>query len=82
MSATKRFQRVARPGSSNEPRDFHGRLPQPRALVKWCACTLLLLLPGSLLVLPLLWFFQRWAFTNAAEPARCSIICKRSVTNL
>lgn len=67
MIATERFLREAKPGTSTVRRDFRGRLPQPRALAKGCAVTLLFLLPGSFIVLPLLWFFQRWAFTSARQ---------------
>ena len=36
-------------------------LPQPRMLAKWCTCALALLLPGSFVVVALLWLYRRWA---------------------
>ena len=39
--------------------------PLPSAqLGKWCACALLLLAPGSFLVLPILWIVRRWRLTS------------------
>jgi hypothetical protein len=32
----------------------------PREMAKWCAYTLVLLAPGSFVVLPLLWLGRRW----------------------
>jgi hypothetical protein len=34
-------------------------LPQHRSLAKWCGCALVLLLPGSFVVLALLWILRR-----------------------
>src|SRR5262245_43891923 len=34
---------------------------QARAIAKWCACALLLLAPGSFVVLPLLWVARQWS---------------------
>jgi len=34
-------------------------VPTPRELTKWCAYALLLLAPGSFVVLPVLWLVRR-----------------------
>ena len=34
---------------------------QARGIAKWCACALILLAPGSFVVLPLLWLARHWA---------------------
>ena len=33
---------------------------QARGIAKWCACALILLAPGSFVVLPLLWLARYW----------------------
>lgn len=38
---------------------FSRQTASPREFRKWCAYALLLLMPGSMLVLPLLWLFRR-----------------------
>jgi hypothetical protein len=49
----------------------HGAIIQPvedgrsRTLAKFCACVLALLLPGSFIVLPLIWLYR--LFTSPAE---------------
>jgi hypothetical protein len=35
-------------------------LPSTARLGKWCACAVLLLLPGTFLALPLIWIVRRW----------------------
>ncbi len=88
MNATEQFLHQATQRSSRRLKDL---LPQPRVLAKWCAYVLLLLLPGSFIVIPLLWLSRRWALMSARSeilPAvamrpklgRCSIIRKESVT--
>jgi hypothetical protein len=39
---------------------------QVRGVAKWCACALLLLAPGSFVVLPLLWLARHWTARGAA----------------
>jgi len=39
---------------------------QARGIAKWCACALLLLAPGSFVVLPVLWFARYWAGRRGA----------------
>ncbi len=34
--------------------------PSPRELTKWCAYALVLLTPGSFVILPVLWLVRRW----------------------
>jgi len=88
MNATEQFLHQATQRSSRRLQDL---LPQPRALAKWCACALVLLLPGSFVVLPLLWLYRRCALLSARPEmlqavamrpklGRCSIIRKQSVT--
>lgn len=70
MIATEQFLRHANHGSSCHPQDL---LPQPRTVAKWCAYALALLLPGSFVVLPLLWLYRRYALPSALPifaPAR------------
>jgi hypothetical protein len=49
----------------------HGVITQPvehghsRTLAQFCACVLALLLPGSFIVLPLIWLYR--LFTSPAE---------------
>ena len=56
MIATEQFSQHVKVGSSCRPQDV---LPHPRTLVKWCACALVLLVPGSFVVLALLWLYRR-----------------------
>lgn len=90
MFAIERFRRAANSGFAGELRMPHLRVSQPRALAKWCTCALVLLLPSSFIVLPLLWLTRHWALRSARPEilaagvirpklARCTIICKRSV---
>ncbi len=37
-------------------------LPSSAELGKWCACALLLLVPGSFIALPVIWIVRRWRF--------------------
>jgi hypothetical protein len=37
--------------------------PSPRELTKWCVYALVLLAPGSFVVLPVLWLVRRWQDT-------------------
>ena len=39
---------------------------QARGIAKWCACALLLLAPGSFIVLPLLWVARQWSARRAS----------------
>ena len=52
------------------------KTPQMRAIAKWGACALVLLAPGSFVILPLLWIARRWA-ARAAGPG--STLQRRSV---
>jgi len=36
------------------------KLPSSAGAGKWCACVVLLLLPGSFIALPLIWIARRW----------------------
>lgn len=76
MNATEQFLRQANGRSSRRLQDL---LPQPRAFAKSCACALALLLPGSFVVVALLWLYRRCTL-GAMRPrlARCSTVCKRS----
>jgi hypothetical protein len=49
MTAIQRFSGV------------RGRWPQPRDLACWCACALVLLAPGSFVIVPLVWLVRRAA---------------------
>jgi len=39
---------------------------QARGIAKWCACALILLAPGTFVVLPVLWFARYWAARRGA----------------
>ena len=56
--ATEQFPPQAPHASSSHSQ---GLLAQSRTLAKWCACALVLLLPGSFIVLALLWLYRRCA---------------------
>ena len=45
-----------------------GKTAETRAIAKWCACALILLAPGSFVIVPLVWLARRWA-TRGAAPA-------------
>jgi hypothetical protein len=64
MIATEQFLQRANHGSSRRAQDL---LPQLGTLAKWCACALVLLIPGSFVVVALLWFYRRCA--RASTPA-------------
>ena len=57
MTITDRILRQANHGLARRPQHL---LP-PRTLAKWCAYALVLLLPGSFIVLAVLWFYRRCA---------------------
>ena len=42
----------------------------PRELAKWCAYTLVLLAPGSFIVLPLLWLYRQVALQQSVASRR------------
>jgi hypothetical protein len=42
------------------------RTVEARGIAKWCACGLILLAPGSFIVLPLLWLARQWSARGAA----------------
>ena len=42
------------------------RSAQASALAKWLACALILLAPGSFVVLPLMWLARQWAARGTA----------------
>lgn len=58
MNATEQILHQANRGSWCHRQDL---LPQPRTLAKWCAYALALSLPGSFVVLALLWLYRRCA---------------------
>jgi hypothetical protein len=41
--------------------DVRASVAPPRELAKWCAGALVLVLPGSFVVLALLWLYRRWS---------------------
>lgn len=55
MLATEQFLHRANHRSSRPAQDL---LPPLRTLAIWCACVLALLLPGSFVVLALLWLYR------------------------
>ena len=46
------------------------RLPASHELGKWCAYILVLLAPGSFVVLPMLWIFRHRALWSSGSPRR------------
>lgn len=42
--------------------------PSPRELARWSAYTLVLLAPGSFIVLPVLWLVRRFAVQASRHP--------------
>jgi hypothetical protein len=38
--------------------------PSTARLGKWCACVLLLLAPGSFVILPIVWLARRWRLAS------------------
>ncbi len=55
MIATEQFPHRANHGSSRHAQNL---LSQLRTLATWFACALMLLLPGSFVVLALLWLYR------------------------
>src|SRR4029077_5171388 len=45
------------------------RMPPARDMAKWCACALILLAPGSFVIVPLLWLARQWT-ARGMLPAR------------
>lgn len=60
MNIVEKLVRGRQAGASTEAHRCGNGSPQPRASA-WCVFALLLLLPGSFVVLPLLWLVKRWA---------------------
>ena len=56
MIASEKFLQHAENESSHHQQHLP---PPPRTFGKWCACALVLLMPGSFEVLTLLWLYRR-----------------------
>lgn len=72
MITSDQILRQANHGLARRPQDL---LPPPRTMAKWCAGALVLLLPGSFVVLAVLWLYRRCALPSAPPkfaPARAS----------
>ena len=44
------------------------KVATPRTIAKWCVYTVALLLPGSFVALPLLWYLRHRAVQTPAPP--------------
>ena len=45
------------------------KIATPRTVAKWCVYTIALLLPGSFVALPLLWYLRHRAAQRPATPS-------------